>query len=113
MSTSTQRFTRHWKEHFSLEVDLIFVKRLRLGLPNKPFVLPGEDVTPEIREALGPHRLKVWWDARVIGTRAYAESIGLLKPRETSDVPPPSGEPAAPEPKPIKIAKGWTNSKKR
>ncbi len=54
---------RHWKQRWSPTADLIFLKKLKLG---DGFVLPGDPVTPEIREKLGLHRLRRWWDAGVL-----------------------------------------------
>lgn len=54
---------RHWKQHWDPNADLIFRKRLRMGdKPEKPFCLPGEPVTKEQREKLGPARLRRWFE---------------------------------------------------
>lgn len=58
---------RHWKQHWDPNADLIFTKKLRIGDdPERPYVLPGDPVTPELRESLGLHRLKIWWEAEFL-----------------------------------------------
>jgi hypothetical protein len=55
--------TRHWKQHWDPNADLIFRKRLRFGSdPKKPFILPGEPVTDEHRAKLGPARVRRWFE---------------------------------------------------
>lgn len=59
--------TRHWKQRWDPHADFVFAKRLRMGdNPRKPFVLPGEPVTKKMREKMGLHRLRRWWEAGVI-----------------------------------------------
>lgn len=79
MTTTTPRFVRHWKEVFDPTATMIFIKRMKLGIAGAETVAPGDLVTEHIRTTLGAHRLKVWWDARVIGSRDYAIEIGVLK----------------------------------
>ena len=55
-----------WREpRWHTNPPLVFSKSLKLGDQR---VVPGDPVTEEIREKLGPHRLKVWWRAGVLGT---------------------------------------------
>jgi hypothetical protein len=98
MTATMPRYVRHWKERYEPGAPLIFLKRLNLGVEGHETVSPGDDVTPAIRKVLGEHRLKVWWNARVIGSKEYAIGIGLIP------------EPKAAEPVPERIAPvggGW------
>ena len=54
---------RHWKQRWDKNAPLVFLKKLRMGDGQ---VLPGDPVTDEIREKLGLHRLRRWWEAGVI-----------------------------------------------
>jgi len=63
---------RHWKERYDPERDLFFLKRLRMG---DGYVFPGDPVTEEMREKLGPHRLKTWWKG---GTIAHEVPAGAM-----------------------------------
>jgi hypothetical protein len=59
---------RHWRQRWDPEAELVFLRRLRMGDdPERPFVLPGDPVTSEIRTKLGTHRLRRWWDAGAVG----------------------------------------------
>lgn len=65
---------RHWKQRWDPDADLVFTKRLRLGLdPEKPFVTAGDPV-PKDRFSI--HRLKVWWRA------GYVQLADWLAPDE-------------------------------
>jgi hypothetical protein len=77
---------------------MVFIKRLRLGMPGKDIVLPGEDVTPDISAFIGAHRMKVWWNARVIGSREFAVKLGLLVVPEASLSPAPAAAELPQEP---------------
>jgi hypothetical protein len=68
--------TRHWKQRWDANAPMIFLKRMRMGDdPQRPFVLPGDPVTDAIREHIGPHRLRRWWDARVIGRADFDPTV--------------------------------------
>lgn len=71
------RRIRHWKQRFDVEADMVFLKKLRMGDdPKKPYVLPGEPVTEELKQLLGKNRLNNFWRARCIGLREwYQEHI--------------------------------------
>ncbi len=99
MSATLKRYVRHWKDHFSLDQDLIFIKRLRLGLANKPFAEPGDDITPEIRATLGAHRLKMWWVAGFVGLKRSA----VMTPPIAQEQAPPAPE-QEPEQEPVPAA---------
>jgi hypothetical protein len=47
-----------------------------------PFILPEDPVTPEHREKLGMHRLRRWWEARVIGLANWEAGKKLAKTKE-------------------------------
>jgi len=72
------KFTRHWKEVFDPSNEFIFLKKLKLGIPGHEVVAPGDAMADEVRATLGEHRLKVWWNARVIGSREYAVAAGIV-----------------------------------
>jgi len=91
MTTETKRIVRHWKETFDETERFVFIKRLRLGLPNHPWVFPGDPLTDDIRSHLGSHRLKVWWEARVIASVDYAITLGLYKQPEPEREITPTG----------------------
>lgn len=93
MTATTQaprRYVRHWKERFNKDAPLIFLRPMKLGLVSTPRVMPGDPVTDELRKELGAHRLKLWWNARVVGTKEYA--IALMKPAP-EPVPAPKAKP--------------------
>lgn len=77
------KFTRHWKEVFDPTNEFIFLKKLKLGVPGHEVVAPGDAMADEVRATLGEHRLKVWWNARVIGSREYAIAAGIV-PQEVA-----------------------------
>ena len=76
--TGPRRYVRSWKEHWNPEAPLIFLKRLKLGVPGHEVVAMGDPVTPAIRKHLGNRRLHIWWDARFVGSRDYAIAVGLV-----------------------------------
>jgi len=54
---------RHWKQHYTPGAEFVFARRLRMGDdPNKPFVFPGEKLSPEMRTKLGEHRVRNWFE---------------------------------------------------
>ncbi len=74
------RYVRHWKEVFDPENDFVFLKRAKLGgVCGVHDVVPGDPMTKEMAAVLGSHRLKVWWEARFIGTAEYAVAVGMAK----------------------------------
>jgi len=68
---------RHWKQRWDPKAPLIFVRRVRLGLPSCPVALPGQEVTPEIRAALGTSpqrqlvRLRKWWEGGFLAIKDW------------------------------------------
>ena len=76
---------RHWRQRWSPTADLVFLKRLKMGDGQ---VVPGDPVTPAIREKLGLHRLRRWWDAGVICRTDQPlprRIAALLKPAPQTD----------------------------
>ncbi len=72
--------TRHWKQHYDPEAELIFAKRLRMGDdPKKPFCLPGERLSEDQREKLGPARVRHWFEN---GTLSLADFVAPEPQRE-------------------------------
>ncbi len=78
MSTTFRRLVRSWKEHWDPSADLIFLKRLKLDVDGAVTVQPGDPVTPRMREVLGTHRLKIWWNGRFVGSSEYAIKVGIV-----------------------------------
>ena len=65
---------RHWKQRWDPTAELVFTRRLKMGIPGREFVNPGDDVTPEIRAALGKHstfRLKRWFEANFLSIKNW------------------------------------------
>jgi hypothetical protein len=68
---------RHWKQHWDPTAPLVFIRRLKLQVGDREFVNPGEEVTQEIRDALGrteAHqlaRLKRWWEAGFLAIKDW------------------------------------------
>jgi hypothetical protein len=59
--------TRHWRQRWDPKADLVFARRMRMGdNPKKPFVMPGEKVTKKMREKLGLHRIRIWFETGVL-----------------------------------------------
>jgi len=54
---------RHWKQRFDPKAELIVTKQILLDGVQKN---PGDLLSQEEVETLGPHRLRRWWEARVI-----------------------------------------------
>lgn len=70
-----RRRLRHWKQRYDYNAEFVICKKLRWGDdPNKPELLPGDPVTPEIKAKLGPTRLKRWWEAKVIARADFDEA---------------------------------------
>ena len=69
-----RRRMRHWKQRYDYNAEFVITKKLRWGDdPNKPHLLPGDPVTPEIKAKLGATRLKRWWEAKVIARADFDE----------------------------------------
>jgi len=86
---------RHWKQHFDPSADLVFRRRMVLNCCGVGTVAPGDPVTPEIKEAFGDYRLKVWWRGQFI---ELAPEQSEARPEE----PTPSGDPIVRQ-----TGKGW------
>ena len=95
MGTNANGFVRHWKEHWDPTSDLVFTKKMRLGFDGRQVVLPGDPVTPAMREKLGIHRLKIWWQARFVGRADWAIRKGAALPPALDRARP------KPDPRPV------------
>lgn len=67
---------RHWRERWDPHADLIFLKNLLIEGERKK---SGDPVTKKIRQKLGLHRMKKWWEA---GYLALAPEKKKVKPLE-------------------------------
>lgn len=76
---------RHWKQRFDVGAKMIFRKSRKLGLCGVERCEPGMPVTEEMKEVLGRHRLKMWWES------------GMLELLAEAPVPSPDEDPAAPD----------------
>lgn len=84
---------RHWKQRFDVGAKMQFRKSRKLQLCGQERCEPGDPVTEEMKQALGRHRLKMWWEAGMIEL--------LVEAPESSEVESKDKEsPAAPEKKP-------------
>lgn len=72
---------RHWREKWDLNADMVFTRHFRLGLCGQEWANPGDPVTPAMRKALGPQRLRTWWHARYIGLREWLVGVELPAPK--------------------------------
>lgn len=74
---------RHWKQRWNPTADLVFTKRMRLGLTAEvPFVNAGDPV-PKDHPRLNRARLKRWWDA---GYLALANWVDPMEARRKAAV---------------------------
>lgn len=84
---------RHWKQHYNSNADLILLKNLTFaGVEMKA----GDTLSPEMRKTLGPYKLKLWWEAKMI---AIADHVPA-KP-EVMDAAPVKQEEPKVERKPL------------
>lgn len=89
---------RHWKQYWDPKAPLIFTRRLNLGLPCKMVAMPGDEVTPEIRAALGKSeahqlaKLRRWWEANYLAIKDWkAPSEARWAKSEPPTAPAPAG----------------------
>lgn len=54
---------RHWKQHYSAEKTLVLMKNMTF---NGVSMKAGDVLSDEMRAALGPYKLKLWWEAQMI-----------------------------------------------
>lgn len=97
---------RHWKQHWDPEAPLVFSKRMKLGVCGKEYVEPGDPVTPEIMEALGPKakfRLKMWWQAGRVELADWTSPEDAKRERTQTDPRLLAVTKPAPEP----TGRGW------
>lgn len=73
---------RHWKQRWDPTAEFVFAKRLRMGGGSGgAFVVPGDPVTPEMRERMGVARLRRWWEAGVIQLAEFDPTVRGGKPK--------------------------------
>lgn len=73
---SATHVVRHWKDNrFNPDAEFVFLKPLHLY--DNVFVKAGDVMTEETKERLGKHRLKVWWNGRIIGTKKHIIRKGV------------------------------------
>ena len=56
------RSIRHWKDHYQEGAPLVFMRRITAGGVTYE---PGTPVPESLLKLIGPHRTKMWWNARV------------------------------------------------
>lgn len=84
---------RHWKQHWDPTAPLIFIRRMRLGIKGHEVVKPGDEVTPEIRAAIGAHpakqnsRLRRWWEAKFLAIKDWKAPSEIARARREKPVP--------------------------
>lgn len=64
------RGVRNYREPWNPDADLVFFRRVRNG-GSEPYRI-GDPLTPELREHLGEHRVKLWFEAGYFGDPSYA-----------------------------------------
>ena len=84
---------RHWKQHFAADADLIFSRRMKLGICGVETVNPGDPVTDEMKAILGRNRLRMWWESKVIELARFDGDLGKQLPRELEPEPVIEPEP--------------------
>jgi len=72
---------RHWKQRYSFDADLIFARRMKLGICGVQDVKAGDDVTDEMKAILGRNRLKLWWESKRIALKDFDGDRGCVVPR--------------------------------
>jgi len=72
---------RHWKQRYSFDADLIFARRMKLGICGVQDVKAGDDVTDEMKAILGRNRLKLWWESKRIALKDFDGDLGRVVPR--------------------------------
>tara|TARA_R110002167_G_scaffold143958_2_gene333680 strand:- start:34254 stop:34670 length:417 start_codon:yes stop_codon:yes gene_type:complete len=73
---------RHWKQRYDFDADLIFTRRMKLGICGVAVVHPGDDVTDEMKDALGRNRLKLWWESKRVALKDFDGDLGRVISRE-------------------------------
>lgn len=78
---------RHWKQHWDPTAPLVFTRRMALNLGGVSVVQPGDDLTPEIRAAIGrteAHqraRLRRWWNAGFLAIKNWKPAKEIAQQR--------------------------------
>ena len=72
---------RHWKQRYNAESDMIFSRRMKVGVCGLDVVHPGDDVPQAFKDFLGPHRLRRWWESRLLELARFDGNSGVQLPR--------------------------------
>lgn len=87
---------RHWNQHFDPSADLVFLRNMTL---NGVKVKRGSPVPQEVKDTLGPMRLKVWWQGKIIALAPVAEPAGDVKQPKQPKVKAPKAPKPPKQPK--------------
>lgn len=66
---------RHYKQRFDPDAEFVFRKNRKLGLCGVALCHKGMPVTQEMKDTLGKHKLRNWWDAGLIELATKQESV--------------------------------------
>jgi hypothetical protein len=78
---------RNWRERWAAGAEFEFARRLKMG---DGMVVPGDRVTPEMREKLGNHRLRRWWEGgfiRIATEKATEPTVGNIRDVASHKIP--------------------------
>jgi hypothetical protein len=62
---------QHWRENWDPKADLVFLRKMNLF---DQTYLPGDAVTPELREKLKTSRLRHWFNGGFIGLKDWKQT---------------------------------------
>jgi len=88
---------RHWKQRFDAGAKMVFRKSRKLGLCGQERCEPGDPVTEEMKQVLGRHRLKMWWEAGMIELLPEAPERSAEKPKKSESPAAPDKDPESTE----------------
>ena len=83
---------RHWKQRFDMSAKLMFLTRRKFAMSPTGFMERGQEVTEEMKQALGRHRLKMWWRAGWIGLADFSPTASR-----------PQADPVPAQPDPVSV----------
>ena len=78
-----------------LNAELVLIKNLTFAGKK---MLSGDLVTDEMRATLGPHKLRLWWEAKIIQIRMAIPAKPQVMAAKPAPVAPAPVEPAPPAP---------------
>ena len=89
---------RHWKQHLDINAELILLKNLTFAGKK---MKAGDPITEEMRKTLGPYKLRLWWEAKMIQVQMATPPA---KPQVMANKPkaPKALKPKAPKKAPKK-----------